>query len=381
MSQDSGSWLVVRPRSPVPGACEPTALPVPRQACLGLARAVLAGEGAPARWLALAGDDAAVEAWLASCAVPTEARGSSSAEDAGHVLMLRLADDFVVGTLPDGVQAAPATNAASPSAEALLLVEAIAQMRACARLSRHFAESLQAARLEAARELAYGAGHEINNPLANIATRAQSLLLDERDAERRRRLAAIVDQSFRARDMIGGLMLFARPPKPAPGDADVDAIMAAAAASVAAVAEARGVRCEVQRCAEPLVAFVDRVLVEDALRAIVTNALEATAEGGAVVISAAAPAADPLWCEIMVVDHGAGMDDATMRRAFDPFFSGREAGRGAGLGLSKAWRFIEASGGTVALTSRVGAGTAVTVRLPRSAGRKASLACLVSHAP
>ena len=83
----------------------------------------------------------------------------------------------------------------------------------------------------------------------------------------------------------------------------------------------------------------------------------------------------------MVVDHGAGMDDATMRRAFDPFFSGREAGRGAGLGLSKAWRFIEASGGTVALTSRVGAGTAVTVRLPRSAGRKASLACLVSHAP
>ena len=381
MSQDSGSWLVVRPRSPVPGACEPTALPVPRQACLGLARAVLAGEGDPARWLALAGDDVAVQAWLATCAVPAVAHGSASAEDAGRILMLRLGDDFVVGVVPDGIQAGSGATAASPSAEALLLVEAIARMRAYARLSGNFAESLRAARLEAARELAYGAGHEINNPLANIATRAQSLLLDERDAERRRRLAAIVDQSFRARDMIGGLMLFARPPKPVPDDVDVDAIMAAAAQAVAAVAEARGVRCEVQRCVEPLVAYVDRVLAEDALRAIVTNALEATTDGGAVVISAAAPAADPLWCEITVVDHGAGMDDATMRRAFDPFFSGREAGRGAGLGLSKAWRFIEASGGTVALASRVGVGTAVTVRLPRSTGRKASQDCLASHAP
>jgi signal transduction histidine kinase len=356
-------------------------MPVPRQACLGRARAVLADTDDPARWLALAGDDAAVQAWLASCAVPAVAHGNSSAEDAGRVLVLRLADDFVVGPLPDGVPAAPGATAAGPSAEALLLVESIARMRAYVRLTCHFAESLQIARLEAARELAYGAGHEINNPLANIATRAQSLLLDERDAERRRRLAAIVDQSFRARDMIGGLMLFARPPKPAPDDADVDALLAAAAGAVAAVAEARGVRCEVRQCAEPLVAFVDRGQVEDALRAIVTNSVEATADGGAVAISAAAAAADPLWCEITVVDHGAGMDDATIRRAFDPFFSGHEAGRGAGLGLSKAWRFIEASGGTVALTSRVGVGTAVTVRLPRSMGRKAPLDCLASHAP
>jgi signal transduction histidine kinase len=66
------------------------------------------------------------------------------------------------------------------------------------------------------------------------------------------------------------------------------------------------------------------------------------------------------------------MDDATIRRAFDPFFSGREAGRGAGLGLSKAWRFIEASGGSVVLSSRVGVGTTVTVRLPRRVSGKVS---------
>ena len=68
--------------------------------------------------------------------------------------------------------------------------------------------------MEAIRELAYGAGHEINNPLANIAARAQALLYDEHEPERQRRLAIIVDQAFRARDMIGGLMIFARPPQP-----------------------------------------------------------------------------------------------------------------------------------------------------------------------
>ena len=52
------------------------------------------------------------------------------------------------------------------------------------------------ARLEAMRELAYGAGHEINNPLANIAARAQALLYGEHDPERQRRLATIVDQAF-----------------------------------------------------------------------------------------------------------------------------------------------------------------------------------------
>ena len=65
----------------------------------------------------------------------------------------------------------------------------------------------------ALKELAYGASHEINNPLANIAARAQTLLEDEPDPERRRKLTAIHRQAMRAHEMIADLMLFARPPK------------------------------------------------------------------------------------------------------------------------------------------------------------------------
>ena len=172
--------------------------------------------------------------------------------------------------------------------------------------------------------------------------------------------------------MIGGLMLFARPPKAVPNHVDVDALLAAVMEAVAPLAGARRVRLESRRSVAALTAIVDRGQVTEALRAIVTNAVEAAVDGGSVVIAPGIVAGDPGWCDVAIMDDGAGMDDATIRRAFDPFFSGREAGRGAGLGLSKAWRFIEASGGSVVLSSRVGVGTTVTVRLPRRVSGKVS---------
>ena len=65
-----------------------------------------------------------------------------------------------------------------------------------------------------------------------------------------------------------------------------------------------------------------------------------------------------------VNDNGIGMDMETMSRAFDPFFSGREAGRGIGLGLSKAFRLIDANGGSISMKSRLQQGTEVSVILP-----------------
>ena len=61
-------------------------------------------------------------------------------------------------------------------------------------------------KLAALKELAYGASHEINNPLANIAARAQTLLREEVDLERRRALEAIHAQAMRAHEMISDLI-------------------------------------------------------------------------------------------------------------------------------------------------------------------------------
>ena len=373
MSQDSGAWLIVRSSMAASESADIVALPVPRQACLGLARAVLAESSDPGRWRALCGGDEVVSAWLAVNARadgPAYFRSSGPWPGASATLLTRLSKDLVVGNPPPGAGAR--VRAVEPSQEAMLLVEAVERMLAHARVNADIDRAIEVARLEAARELAYGAGHEINNPLANIATRAQSLLLEERDAERRRRLATIVDQAFRARDMIGGLMLFARPPRPAAETLDVGDLLRAVADAVEPVAAAKEVTIAVTSPARPLEVVVDRGQVEEALRAIVTNAIEASAVGGQGTLAARVRGDGDPWCEVVVSDHGSGMDEATVRRAFDPFFSGREAGRGAGLGLSKAWRFIEASGGSVVIQSRPGAGTTVTVTLPTASAVRVS---------
>lgn len=303
--------------------------------------------------------DVAPELWLAWVDSAPRAVGTLGASAEGWLERLRR----------DGPPAGRPPGEAKVTPEGRSLLSAVALAVAHRRLQTRFDAEVTAARLEATRELAYGAGHEINNPLANIATRAQTLLVGEQDPERRRRLSTIVDQAFRARDLIGGLMLFARPPRPQPAPVDADRLVAAVLARMQGAAAARGVRLEHRPAATATVLWVDAAHIEEALRAVVANGIEAHGDGGRVVVEVAAEAADgEVAGTLVVVDDGAGMDAATRRRAFDPFFSGREAGRGVGLGLSKARRFVEVGGGRLDLESRPGAGTRVTFRLPLAEG-------------
>lgn len=336
-----------------PGGGDP--LGVSPLGCVNLARAVLAearlldgGDGHDGGAWSRAAADPAVAAWLEALRRHGAAVGGSD-----------------VRPLPAMVAAA--AMAVSPlGPEAALLLDVLAVLAAADGPVTEAGRVAGEARLEAVREFAYGAGHEINNPLANIAARAQSLLPEERDPERRRRLATIVDQAFRARDMIGGLMVYARPPKPRAADVAVDDVVRAAVEAVRPMAESRGLRIGYSPPPAPVTVRVDAAQVAEAVRALVMNAVEAGDAGGQVVIEAASGLSAGR-CRIVVADDGAGMDPATVRRAFDPFFSGRDAGRGIGLGLPKALRLIECNGGSLAVESNRGRGTMVTVDLPLAA--------------
>lgn len=224
-----------------------------------------------------------------------------------------------------------------------------------------FHEALKQAKLDALKELAYGASHEINNPLANIAGRAQSLLKRETDPEKRRLLEVIHRQALRAHEMIADLMLFARPPLLQPTNFNLGEIVATLVQEHQAEAAVRGVRLAIELHAADLQVRADEVQLAVAIGALIRNAIEAIGQDGAVVV---ALRNEPGWLLIEVSDTGPGISAHVREHMFDPFFSGREAGRGLGFGLSKSWRIVTDHGGRIEVASPTAGGAALTIRLP-----------------
>jgi signal transduction histidine kinase len=228
-------------------------------------------------------------------------------------------------------------------------------------LERPYQEALQTEKLESLRQLAYGASHEINNPLANIATRAQSLLIDEIEPDRRRKLAAINSQAFRATEMISDMMLFARPPKLDVEPIDLLAVVRDVVENVQPQAAEQAIEIQCADVQSAVTVSADATQLTVALRALCMNSIEAIGAGGRIDISVQRVGGQ---VELTVSDDGPGITDEVRRHLFDPFYSGREAGRGLGFGLSKCWRIVTDHGGQVAVDSQPGRGATFTITLP-----------------
>jgi hypothetical protein len=232
-------------------------------------------------------------------------------------------------------------------------------------LENDFSTQLEREKLLAMKELAYGAGHEINNPLANISSRAQTLLREENDPEKRRKLATINSQAFRAHEMIADMMLFAKPPRPELRPVELTSLIDQVVAELAPRIDQQGT--EVYREGDaPLPSIeADPVQLAAALRALCNNALDALGLGGQVVISAGVETTGAgTEATIEVRDTGSGLSAEVRKHLFDPFFCGREAGRGLGFGLSKAWRIVTQHGGTITVQSEPEHGASFMIRLP-----------------
>jgi signal transduction histidine kinase/CheY-like chemotaxis protein len=115
-------------------------------------------------------------------------------------------------------------------------------------------------------------------------------------------------------------------------------------------------------------ALVDRSQLELALLNLVVNARDALPAGGTIAIAARRGAPGPApaggFVVLAVRDAGEGMDEATLARAAEPFFTTKGAGKGTGLGLSMVHGLAEQSGGRLVLSSRKGAGTVAELWLP-----------------
>ncbi len=210
-------------------------------------------------------------------------------------------------------------------------------------------------------EFAAGAGHELNNPLAVIMGRAQLVLARSSDPETSRSLRAIIAQAQRAHRILRDLMYVARPPEFRPRACQPDEIVRASLRDLEHEAEVQGVQLVLDARGPGPTVWADPEPLRQVADILTRNALEAGSTGGTIRFSTSGDARSLRW---VVHDSGRGISATDGAHLFDPFYCGRQAGRGLGLGLPRAARIIEQAGGDLRWHSTPGQGATFQVILP-----------------
>ncbi len=316
--------------------------------------------------------------------------GANRDELLAHLRLSARAVDALLARLPEGCPA-PAGSGFSPNPHAVPLVRNLLRMaaesrrrngpaliarleeeidqlhRVAAELGDQAGDRLHRAKLAGLAELAAGAAHEINNPLAIISGNAQRLLRTEPDPDRGESLQAIIRQSQRIAGILRDLMQFARPPRPEIRAFPVSELVDGACKDLSHFATERGVRLEFDTLPPGAWIEGDVKQLRHALGAVVRNAIEAAGADGWVRVSCAGGDGD---VALIVEDSGPGLTAEVAEHAFDPFYCGRSAGRGRGLGLPTAWQLVRQNGGDLHFDTSADGPTRFRLTTRRAVGQE-----------
>ncbi len=261
-----------------------------------------------------------------------------------------------------------ARDITAEKAQALALAEAEARLR-------------QSQKMEAVGQLTGGLAHDFNNLLTGVTASLE--MMRTRIAQGRydaleRYIVAAKDAASRAAALTHRLLAFSRRQTLAPKPVEANRLIGG---MEDLVRRTMGPEIEITTRLAPglWLTLCDPHQLENALLNLCINARDAMPGGGRLTIAtdnadlggataraSGLPAGE--YVELSVADTGTGMAPDVAARAFDPFFTTKSLGQGTGLGLSMIYGFVKQSGGQVGLVSRPGAGTKVTLLLPRHQG-------------
>ncbi len=210
-------------------------------------------------------------------------------------------------------------------------------------------------------QLATGAAHEINNPLAVISVKAQMLEKKVAEEDRERFIKVILDQTDRIAKITTDLMNFARPTKPKQESVSLRDILDQVESVISARISLRDIHFKDKVAKELPNIYVDAKQIEQVLINLVINARHAVEEGGKIEIDAEEKRN---FVVLSVSDNGTGIKKENLPRIFDPFFTTKTEGKGTGLGLPISQRIVEINGGKITVESEEGKGTTFRVWLP-----------------
>jgi len=224
------------------------------------------------------------------------------------------------------------------------------------------AHLIQSEKLAAIGKLAAGVAHEINNPLTGVLTNS-SLMLEDLDVDHpwREDIQTIVTETLRCRNIVKGLLDFARQTKPQRSLISMNQVAEDVLALVRNQANFRDIRVATDLDPHLPAVLADNDQMRQVVLNIVLNAAEAMPTGGDLRVSSG-PDPSRTGVELQIADAGPGIPADVRARLFEPFFTTKKSG--TGLGLAIAYGIVERHNGQLKVDTTVGRGTTFTIALP-----------------
>jgi two-component system NtrC family sensor kinase len=222
---------------------------------------------------------------------------------------------------------------------------------------------IRAGKMAALGELAAGVAHEINNPLTGVLT-FSSLMLKKVDENHpwKKDLENIVQQTTRCRNIVRGLLDFARQRKPDKKEWDIHVLIDNTLTLVEKQAPFQNIKIDKQFKTGIPMLFVDGDQIQQVFMNILLNAADAmTGNGGTLTIKTDLKNG---IAEVSFTDTGCGISKEHLSKLFDPFFTTKQTGKGTGLGLAISYGIIQSHNGDIDVESEVGKGSTFRIKLP-----------------
>ncbi len=228
------------------------------------------------------------------------------------------------------------------------------------KMHEHLAKS---ERLSALGELAAGVAHEINNPLGGILLYSNILLEDlPEDSPMRDNLQKIVYQTNRCKEIVQGLLDFARTPSGEMVLLHINQVISTSLKLVKDQSLFHGIEIATRLADNIPDIMGERSRLEEVFLNLFINAADEMKGGGRLTIMT--EMSDAQTIRISISDTGRGIDEKLLPHIFEPFFTTKQAGHGTGLGLSIAYGIIKKHNGNIDAVSDKGMGTTFIITLP-----------------
>jgi two-component system NtrC family sensor kinase len=230
---------------------------------------------------------------------------------------------------------------------------------------------VQADKLSSIGLLAAGVAHEVNTPLAVISTYAQMLAKQVADDEQKSKLLdKIANQTFRASEIVNGLLNFSRTSSTEFGAVNLNRVIQETLSLVEHQLQKAGITVLTNLDAELPSIHGNAGKLQQVFLNLFLNARDAMESGGSLEIRTSA---DETGASVDVADTGHGIAPENLLRIYDPFFTTKSARKGTGLGLSVTYGIVHEHGGAIEVTSRPGGGTRFHLELPWSKSGEAPI--------